>query len=189
MGLVKNHPDSKNEAALYGWPLQRVNTPVYSSLVFGVGAQTITHNELKGCGFIIPKALTLDRLGIQVTTAQVGGECRVGIYENTPDTNYPGALVVDAGTLACTSTGHKSATISETLEPGLYWGACITNIASIAMYRMVNGFSTIHYSSFGGYNNGWGVAQAYGALPDPFTAGGAADNDVPAIQYRISAYL
>lgn len=68
---------------------------------------------------------TADRIGIQIGMAAItgGSLARLGIYDTTSTTNVtPNALIVDAGTVAVTSTGFVEATISQVLTKGvLYW--------------------------------------------------------------------
>jgi hypothetical protein len=45
----------------------------------------------------------------------------LGIYSSTSGIDTPGARLLDAGTVAVTSTGWKSITISQSLTAGTYW--------------------------------------------------------------------
>lgn len=73
-------------------------------------------------------AATFDRLAFNVTFASTtGGVCRLGIYNS--DGAVPTSLVLDAGTVGTTSTGVKQITISQALQPGMYWLAVCSQVA------------------------------------------------------------
>jgi len=118
--------------------------------------------------------MRFDRIGINVTTAGAAGAlARLGIYKVDQSTYYPSSLVLDAGAVDCTGTGVKFITINQILEIGWSLLALVVNDATIAMSYNDRGLTPL-----GGagpnilVNYGWQVAQAYGALPDPYPAGG-----------------
>ncbi|MCX6799800.1 MAG: hypothetical protein NT091_01495, partial [Candidatus Falkowbacteria bacterium] len=98
------------------------NTGTY----FTTGSPAI--NTINVTPFIVSKTTTIDQMAINVTTLGAGSTPRVGIYADDGN-NYPGSLVVDAGTQSGASTGVKTYTtnLPVTLEPGLYWLAYIVN--------------------------------------------------------------
>lgn len=72
------------------------------------------------CRFDVGAATTFDRIGVEVTTGVATAVIRLGIRQDTGQT-YPGALVLDAGTVDAATTGFKTATIAQALAPGRYW--------------------------------------------------------------------
>jgi hypothetical protein len=150
------------------------------------GAGTV--NVLRAIPFIVSKVMTIDQMEINVTTLGAGGtgNARVGIYADNGN-NYPGALVVDAGAVATTSTGVKAFTtgLPVTLDPGLYWLAYVHNNATTAptmrAFAVASLLPVLGYASTLPTNAqfGWSVAFTYAALPATFTAGGAAITAVP----------
>ncbi len=135
-------------------------------------------NNLRAFPFFVSESITLDRIGVVVSSNAATAKARIGIYTSTSSTNlYPNALLVDSGELDVATTGLKSATISQALTPGtLYWLACVTgtvapNLRSLGTAQAIPslGFDNV----FVGPGAGWIVAFTYGALPDPFTAGGS----------------
>lgn len=81
----------------------------------------------------VPKALTADRIAVKVeTSGSAGAVLRLGIYAASPTTRKPDSLVLDAGTVDATSTGQKEITISQALTAGLYWLACVPQVATCA---------------------------------------------------------
>lgn len=133
------------------------------------------NGKLYAVPFSVPRAITIDRIAIEVATAESGKSIRLGIYKNGTNL-YPGELLLDAGTVSGASTGLKAITISQPLSKGLYWLVLVSDCTATLKLRtfyatdIILGHSLAH---FWGACGGWSVAQAYGALPDPFTAGGA----------------
>lgn len=75
--------------------------------------------------YVVEEPHTFIGLGLNVTTAGAAGAIiRFGLYQD--NNGIPGALIVDAGTVAADTTGFKAVTISAMLAPGLYW----TSVAS-----------------------------------------------------------
>lgn len=157
---------------------------------------------LRAFPFVAPRGGTVDRLAVGVTTgAGAGGVARWGIYQATSSSAiYPSALVVDAGEVDVTGNGVKAQTVSVTLTAGvLYWFVYLGGV-SAATIRAINtagcwpifGYSNA-FSSAGAANIDSGVgltvAQAYGALPDPFPAAATiiTAGSIPAIGARFSA--
>lgn len=143
---------------------------------------------------IIRRAITVDRIGIRLVTAQTGGAIRLGIYRTDPATDLPGALFADAGEVTLSgSTGLKTATVSWLLAPGVYWlaainkgGGTLPTIRRIsgALMGRVQGTDDSEISTGNGYRY-LEAAQAYGALPSTAPAATpSAGTDGPAITLR-----
>jgi hypothetical protein len=79
----------------------------------------------------IQTACTLTSIGAEVTAiGDAGSLVRLVIYADN-ETNYPGTLVLDAGTIAGDSTGVQEIVISQSLSIGTYWfGAIIQNVTT-----------------------------------------------------------
>jgi len=80
---------------------------------------TLVQDREYGVRFELEEAKTFSRIGIHVTIAQPASVVRLGIRQD--DYGMPGTLVLDAGTVASTSTGFKEITISQPLTIGRYW--------------------------------------------------------------------
>jgi hypothetical protein len=70
----------------------------------------------------IPRAMTVDRIGLEVTTLLNPSTIRLAIYTDVND--VPTALVLDAGTIDSSTTGYKEITISQSLNAGWVWLGC-----------------------------------------------------------------
>lgn len=150
-----------------------------------------TANVLRAVPFITGPKVTLDRIGINVTSA-VSGNQRLGIY--TDNNGYPGDLVADLGVVTTGTTGVKEITISpaQSLAANtLYWLAIVGDAAPTVRTVPVSTLLPI-LGLDSGYGTalgvGWSVSFTYAALPATFTAGGSAitADPVPAIGVRIA---
>lgn len=97
---------------------------------------TSTANTLgNGTGRFSPwrvqRATNFAKIGAEVTAAgEAGSLVRIGIYADD-GTGYPGALILDAGTIAGDSATVQEITVAFTLLPGLYWvGAIVQNVVT-----------------------------------------------------------
>jgi len=152
----------------------------------GMGATAtiaLTANQLYGVPFVVTRDMTVDRIACEVT-AQAGQKIRMGIY-STGTNCYPGTLVVDGGELTLGATGVTASTISESLTKGLYFLAIISDATpTIRRWNYTYPYPTplgIAATDFRYGQHCWFVAQAYGALPDPFTAAATLHADYPMI--------
>ncbi len=71
--------------------------------------------------FCVGQPTTFTGIGVNVTAAGAT-TVRLGIYSNSG--SQPGSLILDAGTVSITTTGQKTASISQSLTAGWYWLAC-----------------------------------------------------------------
>ena len=90
-----------------------------------VGNKTLAANRLYATPLIVARAMTFDRIAIDVRVADAGKNCRLGIYKN--GTNYyPGALVLDAGIVSVNAVAVVSIVIDQSLTKGIYHLACLS---------------------------------------------------------------
>lgn len=127
-----------------GWPSGTYLAPANLSSAPGSSAVS-TSALITFLPFVIPRSVTVTKIGLWLVTQQTGAECRLGIY--TSDNGKPGTLIVDGGTLdLSTGTGSlKEVTISQALGPGMVWVAChMKNVATaVTVTRM--GFASGQY--------------------------------------------
>ena len=147
----------------------------------------ITDDTLYAIAFFVPRLTTWDRIGIHVVTAGAGlTKGRLGIYRNGTN-GYPGALLEDCGEIDVDNANTlENLAISQQLPAGLYWLALISDgqptVAYSQQYWAISPGAVTDLSTF---SICWTVAQAYGALPDPFTGGGTALIWMPRICLRL----
>lgn len=94
-------------------------------------------NEIRYIPFIIQVATTFDRIGVNVTTAQTGGEARLGI-RSVGSNGLPGNLFFDAGIIDCSTTGAKEITISQAPPAGQYYAMILNKIASTSINSVIS---------------------------------------------------
>ena len=68
----------------------------------------------------VPHTVTVDRIGMEITTGLAGPTVTLGIYDSTVD-DEPGDLILTAGTIDPSTQGFKQITITQTLSRGLHW--------------------------------------------------------------------
>ena len=86
--------------------------------------------------FYIPSSgMNCDAIGLRVRLDSPGAILRLGLYASDPSTGYPTDLIVDAGTVDCSTAGNKAATFTAVdLPPGLVWIAQHCTGANISGY-------------------------------------------------------
>jgi hypothetical protein len=119
-----------------------------------------------------PAGCMFTNLNINITVA-AAGNVRMGIYDSlTTPPFYPGALLLDASTLAHTGTGVKTSDITDTLYTGSYpsrllWLAAV--FSTVPTVRQWNQSSPIvPLDSGGSVQGGIYMDHTFGALPATF---------------------
>lgn len=138
----------------------------------------------------IHTAVTANQIICEVTSAATtGGVMRLGIY-NADSNGLPSSLVLDAGTVASTSTGSKAITISQSLSAGLYYLAAVGQTAgcSLRSYAYWNIEAVPNYAIGQWANSGWGgftQSGVTGALPSTFSAYSSSQTTTPTLVLRV----
>lgn len=170
----------------------------YTSNMVTVGSSTFavtTSGQLYAVPYISTRGGTLDRIAINVTTPSGTStqNCRLGIYAATSATNvYPSALLIDAGTVNLATSGANTLTINQVLAANtLYWLVLLTSVTDATISSTANVAPVLGNPSTltAAANTYIAVAQAFGALPGTFTAGGVptASIQTAAVFLRYSA--
>jgi hypothetical protein len=165
---------------------QGLLTPVVGEWFEGPIATTSTYaqpnGELMWRPFWVPRAMTLDRLGCEVTVG--GGANAVTRLALASDdgTGKPGALLVDGGTAVTTGTGDKNVTINQAVPAGLHWLGAVNQGAAAppATLRLVgsDGLQFIYSAQPGTrVGLGWIETGVTGAVPS--ARGTLARNNTP----------
>jgi hypothetical protein len=137
-----------------------------------LAGSALAANRMYAMPFISPKAITIDQIGVYVSTLSTT-TARLGIYNDNGNC-YPGTLLLDAGTIDVTATGAKKIAINQVLGTNkLYWFVivcaatpsiyCIPVAAVISILGTSSALGTAQYA-------GLYVSQTYGALPGTFPA-------------------
>ena len=167
---------------------QRTGVTLRSNLAISTVGVNIGANSFRAHPFMVTQRLNLDRIGFEITgVGGAGAGCYVGLYTDNGNF-YPATLIVDGGTFDCSAVGGvgiKLANVNVVLEPGLYWLAFLCNDAAITFTGPENSRQLRMKDSDNSMV--WSVAQAYGALPNPYP-GGAGNDNGPIPYYRIASY-
>lgn len=135
---------------------------------------TLGWNVVRVMPFVVPNRVTITRLGAEVTVAGAAGSLfRLGIYADNGNT-FPGALVLDAGTIPGDSATVQELTVSKALKPGLYWvGGAVQGGSSGTQptLRTLTGVT----AGRGVINNGFQVPPAAAPIAPGFAYTGVSD--------------
>jgi hypothetical protein len=144
----------------------------YAAPVVSRATGTPTLNDLRLAPFLLGETTTFDRIAVDVNTGgSAGAVVRLGIYADSGD-GYPGALILDAGTVDATATGLLTITINQQLTPGLYWIGGVPQVATSVVHVSTGsalgigiGVTTLAQALWAGYSQ----TSVSGALPSTFT--------------------
>lgn len=150
--------------------------------------RVLTVDRLYAIIFVVPRALTVDRIAIGVETLAAGKSVRLGIY-NVGTNLYPGTLLLDAGVVSVATTGIKTITINQKLTKGIYFVSYICDGGpKLRCYYPIGSLLGSDPGNFAGVvYGGWYKNDTYGALPDPYPASGGKDSGYNAARLRASS--
>jgi hypothetical protein len=165
----------------------------YSTIIAGgaTGTGSIVANALNLIPLIVSKTMTLDRIGLNVSTGVAASTARLGIY--AASNCVPTTLIADFGTVSTAATGPVSTVVNITLTPGLYYFALISATAIGTMTFANGGLYPIMFYSAPGIAQGIFLRVLTGVTAASFPANFSsltltpANTVVPAIFYRLSA--
>lgn len=126
----------------------------------------------------IRERITIDQIACEITAGgSSGAVARLGIYKDN-GYGYPGALLIDAGTVVATAIAAPASSISQVIEPGLYWFAAALQGAPVSepTFRTSTGGdpsigALTMLETIQSANVGYGTTGITGALPSTFPAG------------------
>lgn len=101
----------------------------------------------------IPQSVTINGIGVMVSTAGAAGSvARLGLYNSKSD-GMPGTVRFDAGTTLTASTGVKTISTTQTIPAGLYYLAAVPQTAAAATFRAYGSDTNARY--------GWDWDEGY----------------------------
>jgi len=154
---------------------QRTGSYYGNPLITALTTQVMVADVFDAHPFLVPETHTFTSINIETTAAAAGKFVRLGIYNDND--GIPDSLVLDAGAISVAlPIGAKFIVINQVLFAGWYWLAIVGD-GTPTLRAGSNTSSPLPWLGFTSgidvtYHIGWTVAQAYGALPDPFTPGG-----------------
>lgn len=147
----------------------------------GVTISTVTPAEgtATACPVWVGEATTATTMNVKVTGAgstSPDAQVRLGIYRDS-GSYAPGTLVLDAGTVTCTSTGLKTSdTFSQPLIPGLYWlvAVCQNSAVTRPTVNCLSGQAPVMVCNQDPATNinGYTAGSVSAALPSSFSVNG-----------------
>lgn len=149
------------------------NTRSFLAGINGTGA--LTANTIYASPLWIPPGAALDRIGINTTVAAAAGKvARLMLFAAGTD-DLPGALLLDAGTVAADAVaGDLLLTIAYTPPPGLIYAAVVCDgtptLTMVQNAAAPYGFATVAAANYGGSPS---KANGGTTAPNPFGAVGA----------------
>lgn len=154
----------------------RVLVPIGSRATFS----TLGEGQLRTAPVFVDRRCVVDALGIAcIVAGSAGAVFRLGLYEADETGWYPTTLIVDAGTVDCTTTGEKYAVLGTpvALERGWYHVAGVQQGAPVTAPGVTGITSdplTISHvaatNALSATMTGYNTNPIAGALPGPFVA-------------------
>jgi hypothetical protein len=146
----------------------------------------------------IYKQLTIDTLGVSVSTVSAGGNVQAAIYANNAATGRPtGSALVSTGSMSTTSAAPVTAAASLQLGSGLYWFA--TNCDNSTAIFIAQSSTSYNASSLlgsatlatilpasAGTMTGVAVTQTFGTWPD--LTGASFTEQTTSLRYPLVAF-
>lgn len=152
--------------------------------------QTAAANQEQCTPVEVPLDCTLDRIGVWVAVVgSAGALVRLGL--RAFNGGYPGAVLLDAGTVDVTTLGFKSKTISLAVTAGWYF-ASVTQQGAPTTRAGLDGLpnnvaqrgSSVVTPFSGSTPSGFGQGSVSGALADPYTGTEATGSGLPRVYLR-----
>jgi hypothetical protein len=163
-----------------------------------VGAANL--NRLYAVPLRIDMPVQVDRLALNIDAAgTTGAVWRLGLYGST-STGLPGSLLIDAGTVAATTTGQREASFTAlTLSRGLWWAVGAPQVAASGGDRIQGAAGWMHrghgdnfgtfLADFGGLGwreFAWYMDGVTGALPSTFSTTPTSAREAPNVAVRLT---
>lgn len=149
----------------------RLETGRYYKSAISTSSAAPTQSTEHASPIYIGKTCTLNQIGVNVTVLAAASVVRCGIRRD--NAGVPGTVLLDAGTVATTSTGDKLITISQALTPGWYWLCAVSQGGAPTLSIVVGGNPYISgytgATGFSGNLNAYCQTGVTGALTDAFT--------------------
>lgn len=109
-----------------------IRTGYYTIGGFGtIGTLALAAGTAYARPFMLMTPQTFDRIGVNVTTAATaasGGTLALALWQ--PGPGLPGAVLYESTLVSSETTGSKEFTITQTLNPGIYWVGARAEVAN-----------------------------------------------------------
>jgi hypothetical protein len=147
---------------------------------------TLTANRVYWIPFVVPRKVSITQLAINVTTSAAGTHY-VGVYASDYYWQPTGAPLVSVS-FDASATGVKTATVSLTLQPGVYWFAWAAGSAATVRAVALAACATLGLGNLGTANTTYYYTSG-STLPDQAPTSGysvVTGSALPAIGVQFS---
>lgn len=146
-------------------------------------------NTLYATPILLDHDVSLDRIAVEPTQTSPSGLIYMGIYSN--DRGLPGSLLLDAGTIAFTTSGAKEITISLDCKAGWYWLVWMhthTGNRSFRSYNYIEGQAALGFASSTDTSKSLFLSAAVGTpgMPATFPVATYVQDKPPRILVRVA---
>jgi len=159
-------------------------------------------NSIRLHPFFVTNTITINALGVRLTTLAAGGNIQCAIYANNAATGRPtGTALASTASITTAATGNVNAAVNVQLTPGMYWQATnmdngtATAVAfsgtSLAGASIIGSATQANSIAAGpGTFVGLGVSQTFGTWPD-LTAASFTEQvsvtTIPVVQFKVAS--
>lgn len=159
-----NDPVTPDPELPYARSIPLVSGAYYTGpLLTAPGANTATNNTCYYSPFYVSATTVFETMFFTTSTSFSGtATVRLGIYNFNTTTAQPSTVLLDAGTISATTVGTAyQITINQSLSPGWYWLAFVTQGAattnSFRAYPVLSTYIPTRLNSITGFSvtNGW----------------------------------
>ncbi len=179
--------NTSGHAACYHQPLCNMRSGQYIADLphYGPANFTTIAGTLYAGIFSCSLDITIDRLGINITSAGAEEEhARLGIYTCNEEL-YPEGLLLDAGLVDVSANGNAYASAEKHLPRGFYFLCLLAESAFTCSYLKLSQSPLGLYPTFAACYTGYSVLPGWGELPEVFPTGGNHSNVVRLVAARL----
>lgn len=173
---VSNLAGCQTGNPFYG-PTAYLSGPYWTQNLYNPTTASLAANTLYAIPFIATTAKTFTKISFYVSATGTATECELGAYADN-GSNYPGALITDAGEIdpASNTTQYEITSVSIPLTTGVNWLAIACNgTVTVEVGQGVLAGQIMGWSNGTTAYQRWQVSWSFstGAMPNPYTSGGA----------------
>lgn len=155
-----------------------------------VGISQLSVGLARAVPLWVPAQATISRIGGEITVVgDAGSKIRFAIYDDD-GTGRPGALILDAGTIAGDSATVQEIVVNQAITPGLHWMAAVSQLVTVTepTVRVVTSAGIepaldagTAIPVAGAVSATWNLAGVVGAFPGTYAGGVPGNSSIPRV--------
>lgn len=155
-----------------------------------ISTLALTDDTLVVGPVVIDKLITVEEIGVDVTSAGTGGNLYVAVYYDRGD-GYPGALMYKTGALAVTGAFQSATGLTLRFAPGIYWmgahnSGAVTGTATVRALASSSRWVPLAAGGDDTDSCGYSYTEAADSVPlDPFTSTMTVVGKVPRVLFKV----